>query len=80
MTCRDAVSLLGEYLELTLAPKDLARLTLHLAGCRPCRVYLRTYGETSQLLRESATTVQMPEEAKRRLRVFLVEMLSKDSR
>lgn len=75
MTCRDAIGLLGEFLAKELGPRDRARLALHLAGCRPCRAFLRTYRKTARIAGRAAT-VEMPEEMKRRLRAFLVEKLS----
>jgi hypothetical protein len=72
VTCRDAIGLLGEFLGHELGPKDRARLRLHLAGCAPCRAYLRTYRKASQL-GAGAARVEMPEEMKERLRSFLIE-------
>ena len=76
MTCRDAIALLGDFLGKELGPRDRARLALHLAGCRPCRAYLRTYRKTARIA-ASAATVDMPEAMKRRLRAFLIETLSR---
>ena len=76
MTCRDAIPGLGDVLAHELSPTDRARLAFHLAGCRPCRAYLRTYRKTRQLAHR-AGAVEMPEEMKRRLRTFLVETLSR---
>jgi hypothetical protein len=78
VTCRDAIDLLGDFLARELGPRDRARLHLHLAGCRPCRAYLRTYRRTVRLAAR-AGQVEMPEEMKRRLRAFLVETLSRKS-
>jgi predicted anti-sigma-YlaC factor YlaD len=80
VTCRDAIALLGDDLGLELRPTDLAHLSLHLAGCRSCRAYLGTYRTTSRLAREAAADVKMPDETKRRLRAFLIETLSRESR
>jgi len=76
VTCRDAIGLLGDFLGKELGPKDRARLALHLAGCRPCRAYLRTYRKTARLAGRAATA-EMPAEMKERLRTFLVETLSR---
>ena len=76
MTCRDAIALFGDFLGKELGPRDRARLALHLAGCRPCRAYLRTYRKTARLAGRAATA-EMPEEMKKRLRAFLVETLSR---
>ena len=76
MTCRDAIAVLGDFLANELGPKDRARLAFHLAGCRPCRAYLRTYRKTRQLANR-AGAVEMPAEMKRRLRAFLVETMTR---
>ena len=76
MTCRDAITLLGDFLGKELGPKDRARLAFHLAGCRPCRAYLRTYRKTARLASRAATA-EMPAEMKQRLRAFLIETLSR---
>jgi anti-sigma factor RsiW len=76
MTCRDAIAILGDFLAGELGPAARARLALHLAGCRPCRAYLRTYRKTVRLTRRGAA-VEMPDEMKRRLRAFLLETLSR---
>jgi hypothetical protein len=76
MTCRDATAVLGDFLAKELGPKARARLVLHLAGCKPCRAYLRTYRKTTRLTRR-AGAIDMPEEMKNRLRAFLVETLTR---
>ena len=77
MTCREAIDLLADFLGRELGPRDRARLTLHLAGCRPCRAYLRTYRKTARVAGRAATA-EMPREMKERLRAFLLEALSRD--
>jgi Putative zinc-finger len=77
MTCREAIDLLGDFLAHDLGPRARARLMLHLAGCRPCRAYLRTYYAAARL-GASAGRVEMPQEMKRRLRAFLIEHLSRE--
>jgi hypothetical protein len=77
VTCHDAIALLGDFLGRELRPRDRARLALHLAGCRPCRAYLRTYRATARLAGR-ASAVEMPQEMRRRLRAFLLETLSRE--
>jgi len=79
VTCRDAIGLLGEFLAGELTPKNRARLAFHLARCRPCRAYLRTYRKTRQLAHR-AGAVEMPDEMKRRVRSFLLEVLTREDR
>lgn len=40
MHCREAVSLMTEYLEGALDDRDRERLEAHLAGCAHCTEYL----------------------------------------
>ena len=77
MTCRDAIELLGDFLGRELGPRDRARLALHLAGCRPCRAYLRTYRKTARVGGRAAVA-EMPDEMKQRLRAFLIEVLCRE--
>jgi predicted anti-sigma-YlaC factor YlaD len=72
LTCREAIARMSEFLGRELGPVDVARITLHLATCAPCRAYLRTLRRTIQLAGRAAH-VDMPDEMKRRLRAFLTE-------
>lgn len=71
------IDLLGDFLAGELGPRDRIRLRLHLAGCRPCRAYLRTYRRTARIAGRAGTT-EMPDDMKRRLRAFLLEKLSSE--
>jgi predicted anti-sigma-YlaC factor YlaD len=72
LACREVIARLSDYLGRELGPLDVARIALHLAMCRACRAYLRTFRATVRLAGRAAA-VEMPEEMKRRLRVFLSE-------
>ena len=72
ITCREAIARMSAYLDRELGPLDVLRLVLHLAGCAPCRAYLRTLRRAIQLAGRAAD-VEMPEEMKQRLRAFLRE-------
>jgi anti-sigma factor RsiW len=74
MTCREAIDLLGDYLEQSLTAEAVTALEAHLADCAPCRAYLATYAKTRAIGAE-AQRVEMPEEMKARLRRFLIERL-----
>lgn len=74
LTCKDAVALLADYLESTLTEEVLADLERHLADCRPCQAYLRTYRRTRELTGR-AGQVEMPEEMRARLRDLLARQL-----
>ncbi len=50
LVCRDAVSLMTDYLEGVLSRPDRARLERHLAQCDGCDEYLRQMRETIRLL------------------------------
>jgi anti-sigma factor RsiW len=40
LVCREAVTMVTDYLEDALSPRDRARLEAHLAGCVNCSEYL----------------------------------------
>jgi anti-sigma factor RsiW len=67
------IGLLVEYLEETLDPDAIAAFERHLAGCAPCRAYLKTYDRSRRLVGEVG--VAMPEELKDRLRELLLDRL-----
>jgi anti-sigma factor RsiW len=74
MTCRDAIAVLADYLEMALPPETLQALEQHLHDCPPCIAYLNTYRRTRDLTAE-AQRVAMPAEMKERLRRFLLARL-----
>ena len=74
MICRDAIDVLADYLDGTMAPDLAAELERHLADCAPCRAYLATYRKT-RALGMAAARVEMPEEMQERLRRFLIDRL-----
>jgi anti-sigma factor RsiW len=74
MTCKDAVDIIADFLDQTLASTAVDELEAHLRDCEPCRAYLNTYRKTRGLVGE-AGRVEMPEELKARLRRFLLGQL-----
>ena len=70
MTCREAIQILADYLELTLTPAVLEKLEAHLRECAPCRAYLATYKRAAELAAK-VNRVEMPPEVSQRLRDFL---------
>jgi anti-sigma factor RsiW len=76
MTCRDAIAVLADYLDQSLAADALVELERHLADCVPCRAYLATYTKARAIGAE-AQRVEMPEEMKARLRRFLLDRLER---
>jgi predicted anti-sigma-YlaC factor YlaD len=78
MTCREAIALMGDYLESLLNDEALAELEAHFRDCAPCRAYFNTYRRTRDVA-GSEGRVEMPPEMKERLRAFLIERILKSS-
>ena len=78
MTCKDAIDVLGDYLEETLSEELAQELGRHLGDCAPCRAYLSTYRKTRELTGK-AGRAPMPEEMKKRLHRFLLDRLRGDA-
>lgn len=76
VTCREAIALLGEYLETTLPSSAGTEIEAHLRDCDECQAYLNTYRRTSELTR-AALGVEMPAQMRERLRAFLVSRLGR---
>jgi hypothetical protein len=74
MTCTDAIDIIADFLDQTLASDAVEGLEAHLRDCEPCRAYLNTYRKTRGLVSE-AGRVEMPAEMRSRLRRFLLEQL-----
>jgi putative zinc finger protein len=70
LTCCEVIARLSDYLGRQLGPFNVLRIVVHLAGCAPCRAYLRTLRATIRVAGRAAG-VEMPEEMKQRLRAFL---------
>jgi anti-sigma factor (TIGR02949 family) len=74
MTCREAIAVLGEYLDAALGPDVATELEEHLRDCPACVAYLNTYRRTREVA-AGAIGVAMPEEMKARVRRFLLARL-----
>jgi hypothetical protein len=74
MTCRDAIDVIGEFLDQILSPEAIQQLEAHLSDCGPCRAYLNTYRATRGLVGQ-AGRVEMPPDLRDRLRQFLLDQL-----
>jgi len=74
MTCKDAIDIMADFLDQTLASGALEELEAHLRDCEPCRAYLNTYRRTRGLVGETGR-LQMPAEMKSRLQSFLLAQL-----
>ena len=77
MTCKEAIDVLGDFIEQTLTEALAGELEQHLRDCAPCRAYLSTYRKTRELTGR-AGRVPMPEEMKKRLHRFLLDRLGGD--
>jgi predicted anti-sigma-YlaC factor YlaD len=75
MTCKEAIAVLGDYLEQTLSSGGGRELEEHLRDCAPCRAYLNTYARTRQVA-AGAGRIEMPPELRARLRRFLLDQLA----
>jgi putative zinc finger protein len=75
MTCKDAIDILGDFLEELLSSEAVNELEVHLRGCEPCRAYLNTYRKTRELVGRAGHT-EMPPELRERLRRFLLSRLT----
>jgi predicted anti-sigma-YlaC factor YlaD len=78
MNCKNAIEILADYLESTLAPGVLKQFETHLRACAPCRAYLATYERTAELAAK-VNRVEMPPDVRRRLRDFLSGSLGSTS-
>jgi hypothetical protein len=78
VTCREAIGLMGDYLELALTAETLPELESHWRDCPPCIACLNTYRRTAELARATQHRA-MPLEMRARLREFLVARLSRRS-
>jgi hypothetical protein len=76
VNCREAIAVMGEFLEATLTTELVAELEAHLRDCGPSQAYLATYTKTRELAGR-AERVPMPEEMQRRLREFLIARLGR---
>jgi anti-sigma factor RsiW len=74
MTCKEAIDVLADYIEVSLTPELAEELEQHLRDCAPCRVYLSTYRKTRELTGKVGRA-PMPEEMKQRLHRFLLDRL-----
>lgn len=70
LACADGVDLLMDYLEDLLPGDARAGLDAHLVDCPRCVAFVKSYRETSRILR-AATSAPMPAAAQESLRRFL---------
>jgi anti-sigma factor RsiW len=69
-TCKDAIDLLGAYLDGELTAHDKAALEEHLGACAPCVEFVATYRQTPGLCKK-ALQAKMPKDLADSLSAFL---------
>jgi anti-sigma factor RsiW len=69
-SCQDINQLLVDYLDESLPGETQQDLEMHLAKCKNCAKYLKTYRKTIELTGKLEIE-KMPEELKKRLLDFL---------
>ncbi len=76
LTCKEAIALLGDYLEATLGPAAGTDLEHHLQECEACTAYLNTYRKSRELT-ATVARVEMPAEMRTRLRDYVIAKLAR---
>jgi hypothetical protein len=55
LTCKEAVSAMGDYLAAALTPKHRLHIDQHLKDCAECAAFLRTYKKTIEAMHNALT-------------------------
>ncbi len=77
LRCRDIVDLLHDYLDGALEPAAREALEAHLAGCRDCSAFMKTYRGTVRATRRLEPS-RLPPELRERLLCFLLRSRPND--
>ncbi len=75
-TCKDAITLLLDYVDGALPPDVRGRLEAHFGDCSPCEEFLQSYKATPGLCRK-ALEHSMPDSVANKLSDFLKKELGK---
>jgi anti-sigma factor RsiW len=73
--CRELFEKLSEYIDDELDPVNCDTIESHLQQCEPCQACLASLKQTVALCRELKSS-SMPEEASKRLRVMIEQMMT----
>ena len=73
--CRELFAKLSEYIDDELDPANCDNIEAHLQQCEPCQACLATLKQTVALCRELKSS-PMPEEASKRLRTMIQQMMA----
>jgi anti-sigma factor RsiW len=76
--CRQVIDLILNYLEGTLAPEERRAFEAHIAACRNCWRFLKSYRETVAL-GQQLRAQEIPTDVRDRLEVFLRQRLHRSS-
>jgi RNA polymerase sigma-70 factor (ECF subfamily) len=77
--CYELFDKLSKYMDNELDQADCKTIEAHLQQCPPCQACLATLKQTVALCREMKSS-DMPEEASRRLRATIEQMMATYSR
>ena len=74
MNCKELAYLLADYLDGSMDPRMRAEFDEHIAMCRACMAFVKTYRTTLKKAAELRSDIkyEIPEEVKERLNKFLI--------
>jgi hypothetical protein len=78
LSCRHVTCLLSARLDRRLGWLESICLAVHLLGCKPCRRFRRATGWLHQALPAATEEVELPAEARERVRRALELFQSRD--
>jgi predicted anti-sigma-YlaC factor YlaD len=66
-SCKQLLSILGDYVDGTLSTELCAELEQHMQGCQRCRVVVDTMKKTIELYQETGGDANLPDDVRERL-------------
>ena len=76
MLCKSILSKLSDYIDRDLDPGICDKIDKHIAECKPCQAFIRTFKKTVKLL-HSHQADSVPQETHRRLHQRLHQHIQK---